>query len=61
MKYNFVGSYQGGYKLRAVRYLFLIILCIFINVIVSLYLPGVYFLNTIHQTFHFQVLYYDIS
>ena len=40
---------------------FLIIFCIFIILIVSFSLPGVYFLNTVHQTFHFQVLCYGIS
>ena len=52
---------EEGRRWRTVRYVFLILFCIFIILIVSFYLPGVYFLNTVHQTFHFQVLYHDIS
>ena len=37
---------------------FFIFICVFIIVIVSLYLPGVDFLNTFHETFHFCVCSY---
>ena len=57
--YNSTLMGRGGAQM--VRYVFLILFCIFIILIVSFYLPGIYFLNTVHQTFHFQVLYYDIS
>ena len=44
-----------------VRYLLFTLICVFTIVIVSLYIPGVYFLNTFHQTFHFQVCKSNIS
>ena len=51
----------GGRRPRTVRYLFLMFICVFMIVIVSVYLSYIYFLNIFDQSFHFLVLYYDIS
>ena len=43
----------GAGKPRTVRYIFFTVFCVFITVIVNFYIPGVYFINTFDQTFHF--------
>ena len=48
-----VAGAGGAGKPRTVRYLFFTVICVFITVIVYLYIPGKYFLNTFDQTFHF--------
>ena len=52
---NEATMYKRAGKPRTVRYLFCTVICVFIIVIVYLFIPGVYFLNTFDQTFHFYV------
>ena len=44
---------RGGRQSQNCMLCFFTLICVFIIVIVSLYIPGVYFLNIYHQTFHF--------
>ena len=41
----------GGARRDTDRELFFILFCILIIFVVTLYLPGVYYLNTVHETF----------
>ena len=50
----------GGRRPRTVRYVFFMFICVFIIVIVSVYLSFIHFLNILYQPFHFLVLYQDI-
>ena len=60
MKYHCL-KLSGGRQTKNCTPSFLVFICVFIIVIVFVYLSYIYFLNIFHQLFYFLVLYQDIS
>ena len=48
-----LASLRGGRQTQNCTLFFFTVICVFITIIVYLYIPKVYFLNTFDQTFHF--------